>query len=454
MTLAQRRLLDLATELAGSPALVLCDEAAGTFDSKTETEFTQLLRGLAREEALPVVHVTHALDRLESYDSVIVLHGSQLAYHGPPEFLTHYFELPATVDLYEHLATRRPDEWHRSWIKHGKSYRSLEGHMQIASEVSEKNQQLFQEKQSELAAGEEIQPTEALALPCAFSQFFTLLTRRWLTAWRNLPALGTQLALLLGLPSAVAFFASGDLSRLQELSEQLKGNVAEQLKENAVFAVNASHGVGLVAGLAMAQALLLAFLASHNAAREIAGERMTFEREKFRGLHPGAYVASKALFLLPLVLMQSAWMGWYIKSVCRLPGNLWMQIAVLALVNAALTSLCLAVSSLTRAAGRSMPMCLCLAAIQLPLSGAVLAPPELFSWIARPLGTLYWGASAYLQSMQGTRFYEVLQVVTPFTLSPLVLCLVILGSQIVLGLLLTTSGCKIARLGGRLIASH
>ena len=188
-------------------------------------------------------------------------------------------------------------------------------------------------------------------------------------------------------------------------------------------------------------------MAVHNAAREIAGERMTLEREKYRGLNPVAYVASKAVFLLPWVLVQSAWMGWYVQSVCRLPGTLWIQIAVLALMNAALTSLCLAVSSLTRTAWRSVPICLCLAALQLPFSGMVLSPPETLSWLVRPLGTLYWGASAYLQSMQGTRFYEALQVVTPLPLSPTLLCLAILVSQIALGLVCTVSGCKIARLG-------
>ena len=446
LTAAQRRRLDLATELAGSPALLLSDEAAAPCDPKTEHEFAQRLRALAREESLAVVHVTHSLDTLENYDSVIVLHGGQLAYQGPPEFLTHYFALSSAAELYNHLSTRRPDDWHRSWIKCGKEYGSAEGRRPIASESSGESQRLFLEKQRPPAT-REIQPGTPSSAPGTFSQCLTLFKRRWLLAWRNLPELGMQFALLLGLPCAVAFFATGDLTRLQDLSEQLKGNVAEQLQENAVFAVNASHGVGLVAGLAMAQVLLLAFLAAHNAAREIAGERMAFEREKHRGLRPLAYVASKALFLLPWVLAQAAWMGWYVKSVCRLPGNLWMQIAVLALVNAALTSLCLAVSSLTRAAWRSAPICLCLAALQLPLSGVVLSPPEALSWIVRPLGTLYWGASAYLQSMQGTRFYEALQVVTPLTLSPPFLCVVILGSQIVLGLLLTLAGCKIARLG-------
>ena len=85
--------------------------------------------------------------------------------------------------------------------------------------------------------------------------------------------------------------------------------------------------------------------------------------------------------------------------------------------------------------------------MQLPLSGTVLALPEALRWIARPLVALYWGTSAYLQSMQGTRFYEALQVISPLTVCPGFVCLLILGLQTVLGLMIALSGCKITRLG-------
>ena len=65
----------------------------------------------------------------------------------------------------------------------------------------------------------------------------------------------------------------------------------------------------LVSGLIMFQVILLALMGSNNAAREIAGERLIFEKEKFAGLRPGAYVASKAAFLGVLVLAQSVWMA-------------------------------------------------------------------------------------------------------------------------------------------------
>lgn len=446
---AQQRRLSLAIELAGYPALIACDEADKASDPKTEREFVQLLSTLAHEKSLAAVQVTHALGNLEGYDSVIVLHGGQLAYHGPPEFLAHYFQIEATTNLYECLAKRKPEDWHRSWVKHRSSFQSEAGREKLLADLTGDDRRIFLEKRMEAARreGQPVPVPPASILPGAVSQFRTLLGRRWRLASRNIPALGMQLALLFALPFAVAVFVASDLSRLQELSELLTGDVVALLRENAVFAEKVKHGAGLIAGLVMAQTILLAFLAANNAAREIAGERMAFEREKYRGLRPGAYVASKVAFLLPWVMVQAAWMGWYVHSVCRLPGNLWMQIGMLALVNGALTILCLAISSLTRSAWRALLVCFSLAAFQLPFSGTVLSPPEALSWIARPLVTLYWGTSGYLQSMQDTRFYDVLQVVSPLTLSPAFLCVLILGAQIALGLLMAVFGCKMARLG-------
>ena len=442
----QRRLA-LAIELAGDPPLVACDQACGTLDPKAECEFTQLLRTLACERGLSAVQVTHALDNLGSYDSVIVLHGGQLAYSGPPEFLAHYFQIKAVTDLYEHLSTLKPDDCHRAWVKSRSMFQTA--NPEILSKLGEQERRAFVEKRmaTEGRAGQSASDLPA-KVPGTFSQFLTLVARRWRLALRNTPALGLQLALLFALPCLAVVFAAGYLGKLQELSELLKGDVADQLKENPLFAYHVTLGVGLIAGLAMLQTIFLGFMAANNAAREIAGERMAFEREKYRGLRPGAYVASKVAFLLPWVLLQAAWMGFYVHSICRLPGNLWIQIAMLALVNGALTALCLAVSSLSRTAWKALLFCFCLAAFQLLLSGTVLSPPEVLSWIVRPLVTLFWGTSAYLQSMQGTRFYDALQGVAPlWTLIPALLCVIILGSQVVLGLLITLFGCKVRRLG-------
>src|SRR5690606_41894365 len=60
-----------------------------------------------------------------------------------------------------------------------------------------------------------------------------------------------------------------------------------------------------ISGIIMFQVVLLALMGSNNSAREIAGERPIYEKEKFGGLRPTAYLASKIAFLSCLVIAQS-----------------------------------------------------------------------------------------------------------------------------------------------------
>ncbi|MDD5350529.1 MAG: ATP-binding cassette domain-containing protein [Chthoniobacteraceae bacterium] len=431
LTPGQRRRLAVAVALAGSPGMLLCDETGEAFDPAAESAFAALLRKLAREERMAVVRVTNALDRLEECDTLLVLCGGLLVFHAPPVYLAPYFQLGAAPALFEQLGAQKPEAWRRSWSKHRAAFPSHPAAAALKSVP-------------EAGAGE---PGQRPAVPGWFTQSAAVAGRRWRRARRDVPALALQAALLFGAPFAAAFFAAGDLPGLQALSTQFHGDVAELLRESAMFAVEASRGVRLVAGLAIVQPLLLAFVAAATAAREIAGERVGLEIEKHRGLRPSAFVAGEAFSLIPRILAQAAWMGAYVHGVCRLPGSLWMQIGALALAQAAFTAFCLAVSALTRSSTRAAITCFCLAALQLPLSGAALAPPELFLWVVRPLSTLPWGAAAYLQSMEGTRFYEALRIISPLPLFPVGLCALVLAAQTALGLFLAHFGCKIVRLG-------
>jgi hypothetical protein len=121
----------------------------------------------------------------------------------------------------------------------------------------------------------------------------------------------------------------------------------------------------------MFQVILLALMGSNNAAREIASERLIFEKEKFAGLRPGAYVASKGAFLGTLVLAQSLWMGLFVNTIVRFSGDLGAQLLLLVLVNAAMTATCLGLSSMMKSAEQASLVSVYLVGFQLPLSGAV-----------------------------------------------------------------------------------
>ena len=122
-----------------------------------------------------------------------------------------------------------------------------------------------------------------------------------------------------------------------------------------------------------------------------------------------------------------------------------MQILMLALLNGAITCTCLAISSTASPPEQASLVAIYLVGFQLPLSGAVLALPDLAAWIARPFIATYWSWSGVLQTMKDTRLYDVVVEVTRTDLARTPLCIWALGSHMVIMLLATYAGCRSRR---------
>ncbi len=192
----------------------------------------------------------------------------------------------------------------------------------------------------------------------------------------------------------------------------------------------------------MFQVVLLTLMGSNNSAREIAGERLIFEKEKYGGVRPLSYVLSKAVFLTFLVVAQSVWMAVFVNVICHFPGDLPSQIALLVMVNAAMTSISLGISSLMKTPEQASLVSVYLVGFQLPLSGAVLALPSAIGWITRPFIAAYWSWSGFLESMRDTRLYDIVLDVTQTHLSAVPVCFWVLGTHVIIGLFLAYMGSK------------
>lgn len=107
----QMRRLGLAMELVSDPKILLCDEVTSGLDPCSEREIVHLLRDLSRKDGRIVLSVTHSLAHLELYDSILVLHEGRVAYHGPPDQLTHYFSAASAEEVYPRLAAQASDRW-------------------------------------------------------------------------------------------------------------------------------------------------------------------------------------------------------------------------------------------------------------------------------------------------------------------------------------------------------
>jgi len=475
----QKRRLALAMELVSSPPILLCDEVTSGLDPRSEDEIVNLLRNVARNGNRLVISVTHSLKHLDSYDAVVVLYRGVLTYAGRPDHLAHYFRVDDPGLIYAQLESRDPDGWKASWLKHSASFlhgpEEEESEKASISEIREVASSLCPDCRLEYPVGamyckecgaklrstengkrkgngnnkgKEIAhaDSEDDSHPAAISQLLTLVERRLRIFLRTKAQLWLQAGLVFGFPCLVAIFGWNGLPQIRNLGMGLDLNVIQQLTEGRDFLIQASKVGSLVSGIVMLEVILLTLMGANNSGREIAAERQIFEKEKLSGLSPAAYIGSKILFLGLLSAIQSLWMGLFIHYTCAFPGDLSSQLLFLFLVNAAMTSICLAISSYMKTAEQASMASIYLVGFQLPLSGAVLALPSWLGLIAHPFIVAYWSWSGILQSLRGERYYDIVVMVIQTTLSLSPLCLLVLGIHIGAGILLAYQGCLKTRM--------
>ena len=489
----QKRRLGLAMEWVSHPALLLCDEVTSGLDPRSAAEIVRLLHDLSRHPGRAVVNVTHSLDGLPLYDSVLVLTGGRIAYHGPPASLAHYFSVTDPGEIYLRLADRTPAEWHESWQKRRVFYYQKlrlsvpgAGNLKIVplpssnaisgsgldSSAYPQFEDPTEPAPAPLAAktshrvpavpafpaGISSPPSTPglFADPAAFSsplpqtpglpsltrQLQVLLRRRFTLFFRDRTQFILHLALLFGFPLLVVLFAHQGIGAMPESA----GHSDLTLREAMLVETRAIEGQtrlgGLISGLVMFQVILLTLMGANNSSREIAGERLIYEKERLAGLRPIAYLLSKTIFLTLLVLVQSIWMAGFVDHFAHLPGSLPNRAMLLLLVNGAMTFICLAISALLRSADQASLLSIYLVGFQLPLSGAVLALPAAFEKFLQPFIAAYWSWSGQLAAMRPTDYFVAINravptpVITDFTLP-----LTILGFHVAAGLVFTWIGC-------------
>lgn len=398
----QKRRLGLAMELVSDPKILLCDEVTSGLDPRSEREIVRLLHDLSRKDGRIVLSVTHSLAHLELYDSILVLHEGKVAFHGPPEQLNHYFSVTDTEEVYPRLAKQPSERWQSSWNKHRDSYYKM----------LEKNRQRLIES-GDLRASAVASPTpfddgkdtESIIsrenqIPGFFSQFATLLSRRWRIFFRDRGQVFLQLAILICFPVLVTLFSEKASGNIRKFSDMRQNNIIQEIKEQQSVRADQAKVGSAISGIIMFQVVLLALMGSNNSAREIAGERPIYEKEKFGGLRPSAYLCSKIAFLSCLIIAQSLWMAFFVNLFGSFRGEFIQHATFLLLINASMTFICLAISALMRTAEQASLLSIYLVGFQLPLSGAVLALPEHIEAFTRPFISAYWSWSGSVEALQ------------------------------------------------------
>ena len=426
----QKRRLGLAMELVSRPHLLLCDEVTSGLDPQSEREIVQLLHSLSQSDDRIVVNVTHSLSNMDLYDSVLVMYEGRVVYHGTPDAMAHYFSVETAENVYPSLATRTAAGWHESWCKYRDAY-----YEKLDKKMAARELPAAEKKKAEDGGEAEGH------VPAGFlRQFMVLFVRRWTLLFRDRTQLILQLALLLGFPILVVIFASDGIPPNPDRSVPDGMNLLEAAQHVSRVVEKQVEIGGLISGLVMFQVILLALMGSNNSAREIAGERLTYEKERLGGLGPMAYLASKVAFL---VAAQSVWMAVFVNHFTNLPGSLGERMTMLFLLNAAMTSVCLGISANMKSPEQSSLLSIYLVGFQLPLSGAVLALPGALEKIVQPLIASYWSWSGQLSTMRVSEYFVCLDQSVPTDIVQNTdTSTALLGAHILCGLVAAWIGCK------------
>ena len=433
----QKRRLALAMELVSRPHILLCDEVTSGLDPRSEREIVELLHQLSMKDGRIVISVTHSLAQMELYDSVMVMVQGNLAYHGSPELMVHYFGEQSFEEVYPKLALREPDAWRQSWLKHRLDY---------YQRLEKKHVQKFADAGLQPpAASAQNTDEDEVPQPSFLTQFSTLLRRRFTIFFRDRTQLWLQVAMIVIFPILVALFSSKGQDQLLQLTDTMGSDLAAEVQAQQAQAEVRARVGSAVSGIIMFQVILLGLMGSNNSSREVAGERFIMEKEKFAGTRVGAYLASKLVFLSVLVLIQSLWMFAFVQYCWPLRGDVLNHLVFLLLANAAMTAMCLGISANCKTPDQASLLSIYLVGFQLPLSGAVLALPEFVERFTQPFISAYW---AWSGSVNGGLDSEVLKAVNSIvqtSFAPPLPCLLVLLAHVLVGIGLTYVGVRRTR---------
>ncbi|MCX6855907.1 MAG: ABC transporter permease, partial [Verrucomicrobia bacterium] len=408
LSLPQKRRLKLALALVSDAPLVLCDGFTDGLDVKSEQELTALLKFVVSDQVgRVVIHATQTLGNISSYDTVVILHEGYVCFHGPARAVAHYFSIITIEELYPRLAKRPADRWGDSWSRHRESYyeafklgdlgKSQEERPEEESIDADAPTQPIEPKKSQDKPAEEIVYPAAPALPSTLTQAGHLMKRRWTLLRRNQQEWTQHLGMLILSPLLAMLLLAPNTVFLSSIKNE---SITPEDLWPAAYTCSMTLFI---------QILLMLIMSVRNGAREIAGERPLFERERLGGLRTSAYLIGKLGFLIPIVLAQGLTLGLFLSLTGgSLPGNGSARLLLLMLTGIAFTSICLGLSARSSSAARAQNHAWMLLVINVLLCGALLGFPRLLGGILQPLITAYYGWSGSVDTLHHTVVFEPL----------------------------------------------
>ncbi len=409
----QLRRLGLGLELVGDPQCMVCDEVTSGLDPRSEDHILGVLQRLRDEREKTFVCIIHNLAKLDFFDWITVVFHGAVVFQGSLDELTAYFDIPDALHLYDRLNEQSIEHWRDRWAE-----------------------------QPNASVAFEHEPVPATPRPSAAEQMMTLLKRRSVLFARDKGYWLLTLGITIGFPLLVWIFAIDGLPQLRGVDLNASLSYREGAEAEIRYKIEALEAASLVTGLIFFQVILLTLMGSNNGAREIAGERELYEKERFAGLRPTSYALSKLIFTSGIALLQGLYMAFFVKTMCEFPGPVVPQFGILALCCVSMTAVCLGFSATLGEADKASLVSVYMVGFQLPLSGVVLALPDFLVWVCRPFINAYWSWAGYLNSMVQSRLFDAYREHNSEMIPSSLEAALVLVAQFAIGAGLVFWGCQ------------
>lgn len=355
----ERKRTNVVSELLTGPSLLFLDEPTSGLDPGISRILMQKLRELA-DGGRTIIVVTHELANLELCDQLLVLApGGVPTYCGPPADAAQRFGRDDLSDVFNDLADEPHDRWRIDHQSETVSIPALTVERSVAPEMAK------------------------------------LRTRSW---WSQLATLiGRNLAVLAAdRRNAALLLLQAPVLGLLLLAALPAGELAPPALTEVRFVS--------VAGLVLFVIVLtVTWLGSNNSIREIARELPILHRERAVGLSLSAYVASKAIVLAGLTVVQSVVLVSLAIGRQRGPESAvllgWGRgelIVVVTLAGLAAMAVGLFVSAMAGTPERATSLLPMVLILQLLLSAGIMLPEIVDKPVLREaavLSSAHWGVA-------------------------------------------------------------
>ena len=151
---------------------------------------------------------------------------------------------------------------------------------------------------------------------------------------------------------------------------------------------------------------------------------------------------SKVVYLALLVVLQSVWMYAFVQFFWEYRGDGLNHLYFLLLANAAMTSVCLGISANCKTPDQASLLSIYLVGFQLPLSGAVLALPDMVEMFTQPFISAYWAWSGSIEGGLNADVLKAVKSIVQTSFSQVRLCEIVLWVHVLVGIMLAWIGAR------------